>query len=315
MKYDYENLGDDQFEHLTVCICQVILGAGVQGFARGVDGGRDARFNGRAQQIPSGVQPWTGKIIIQAKHTNGFNKKFSDSDFFSTTSSTCVVAQEMPNIKKLFDKREMEYYMLFSNRRLTANGDVALREHLSKSTGLTSDRIMLCGVEQIEMWLKRWPDIAKMADIDPMDGPLIVSPDELAEIIESMAENMKSAAVGIDVPEDRTPLKTKNELNGLTEIFSQNMVKKYLKYTKPIKDFLSQPENDDLKNKYLAAVEEFNMNIIAKKKPGVSFDSVFAYLIKLLTERDPILRANKRLTCTMVFYMYWNCDLGANANA
>ena len=42
MRYAYEDLSDDQFESLIVAICQFLLGAGVQGFATGPDGGRDA---------------------------------------------------------------------------------------------------------------------------------------------------------------------------------------------------------------------------------------------------------------------------------
>ena len=43
MKYAYEDLGEDQFENLIVCICKEIFGIGTQGFAKGPDGGRDAR--------------------------------------------------------------------------------------------------------------------------------------------------------------------------------------------------------------------------------------------------------------------------------
>jgi hypothetical protein len=46
-----------------------------------------------------------------------------------------------------------------------------------------------------------------------------------------------------------------------------------------------------------------------------SFAEVINYLIELLFGRDPILRANKRLTRAIVFYMYWNCDVGLNDDA
>jgi hypothetical protein len=45
MKYAYENLGDEQFEMLIVLLCQKLLGIGVQGFSKGKDGGRDAKFD------------------------------------------------------------------------------------------------------------------------------------------------------------------------------------------------------------------------------------------------------------------------------
>jgi hypothetical protein len=72
MKYAYENLGDEQFETLIVFLCQNILGIGVQGFSKGKDGGRDAKFVGTAELHPSKAAPWNGIIIIQSKHTNGY---------------------------------------------------------------------------------------------------------------------------------------------------------------------------------------------------------------------------------------------------
>jgi len=76
MKYAYEDLGDEQFEKLVVFLCQRLLGIGVQGFAKGPDGGRDAKFVGTAELHPSTAAPWEGITIIQAKHTNGYNKNF-----------------------------------------------------------------------------------------------------------------------------------------------------------------------------------------------------------------------------------------------
>ena len=46
MKYAYHDLSPDQFESLVVAVCQFLLGAAVQGFATGRDGGRDAKFMG-----------------------------------------------------------------------------------------------------------------------------------------------------------------------------------------------------------------------------------------------------------------------------
>ena len=66
MKYAYEDLGEDQFEQLVVLLCRQLLGMGVQGFAKGVDGGRDAKFIGVAQLLPSKAAPWNGTVIVQA---------------------------------------------------------------------------------------------------------------------------------------------------------------------------------------------------------------------------------------------------------
>ena len=121
MKFAYEDLSDDQFEVLIVLLCQRLLGIAVQGFAKGPDGGRDAKFVGTAELHPSKAAPWVGTVIVQAKHTNGYNRSFSELDFYSTSSSNTVVGKEVPRIKKLRDAKQLDHYMLFANRRLTGN--------------------------------------------------------------------------------------------------------------------------------------------------------------------------------------------------
>jgi hypothetical protein len=64
-------------------------------------------------------------------------------------------------------------------------------------------------------------------------------------------------------------------------------------------------------------VEEFQLKIISKRKTFQKFDQVMEYLLDLLFKRDPILnqRKHKRLTRAVLFYMYWNCDIGEVADA
>ena len=68
---------------------------------------------------------------------------------------------------------------------------------------------------------------------------------------------------------------------------------------------------------YESVVDEFQLKITAKRKDYQSFDEVMEYLADLLFNRDPILRqiAHRRLTRAMLFYMYWNCDIGEVDNA
>lgn len=310
MKYDYENLSDGQFEQLVVSICFYLFGAGVQGFATGKDGGRDAKFVGTATHIPSGAAPWVGTAIIQAKHTQGFNKKFSDSDFYSESSASAVINKELPRITALRKANGLDHYMLFSNRRLTAISESKIRAAISKECGIPESSIMLCGVEQIEMWLKAFPQAAVLAEISPIDSPLLVSPEEIADVVEALTDTFASASAAVGESLERVSYAEKNELNGMSDAFSKELLKKYLKHTKMIEDFLADPSNEDLLNKYQAAVEELQLNVIAKRKAHQSFDDIFVYLLRLLCDRDPTLRANKKLTAIVLFYMYWSCDLG-----
>lgn len=311
MMYRYEDLGDDQFETLVVILCRYLLGVSVKGFAKGPDGGRDAKFVGTAQLMPSTVAPWVGTVIVQAKHTNGYNKSFSETEFYSAKSANTVIGEEVLRVKKLRDAKQLDHYMLFSNRRLAGNAEQTITAFLAKETGLPEGSIYLCGIEQLESWLKQFPDVAKLANLDPIDSPLIVSPDELAEVVEAFAAHSALITKTIDAPpEARTPYEVKNTLNQMTPEFAKKQRELYLKDTAQIQAFLAAPENEQLLRAYETAVEEFELKIIAKRKNYQNFDAVINYLVDLLFNRDPVLRQHKRLTRAVVFYMYWNCDIG-----
>ena len=316
MKYAYEDLSEDQFEQLVVLLCRRLLGMGVQGFAKGVDGGRDAKFVGTAELLPSRTSPWTGTVIAQAKHTNGYNRSFSEGDFFNPKSENTVIGKEMPRIVKLREAQQLDHYMFFANRRLTGNAESAIRTHLSKMCGIPESSIMLCGLESLEGWLKEFPDVPGIAKLDPIDSPLIVSPDELSQVVQAFARHMGGAAATIDAPPTpRTLYEKKNEINKMTADYAKSLRKRYLKETAQVKVFLAAPENADLLEMYESVVDEFQLKIISKRKNYQSFDEVMEYLLDILFARDPLLRANKKLTRVMLFYMYWNCDIGEGEDA
>lgn len=318
MKYAYEDLSDDQFERLIVLLCQRLLGISVQGFAKGPDGGRDAKFVGTAELHPSKVAPWTGTTIIQAKHTNGYNRNFSESDFFSTTTANTVLSKEIPRIKKLREANQLDHYMLFANRRLAGNAESEIHEHIAAQCGIPASSIYLCGLEQLEVWLKRFPDVAKEADLDPVDSPLIVSPDDLAEVVQTLARQ-KDCVLALldDPPTPRVTYEQKNILNNMSIEYAKAQRRKYLKETAQIRTFLAAPENIKLLRLYESVADEFQLKIIAKRKDYQTFDEVMEYLVGLLFNRDPVLRqhGHKRLTRAVLFYMYWNCDIGEVGDA
>jgi hypothetical protein len=319
MKYAYENLGDDQFETLIVFLCHELLGIAVQGFSKGIDGGRDAKFVGTAQLHPSTVSPWIGITIIQAKHTNGYNRNFSEADFYSAKpNAKTILGDEIPRIKNLYAKKELNHYMLFSNRRLAANAESEIVSYLSKFSGVPTASIYLCGLEQLEIWLKKFPKVATLANLDLVDSPLIFSPDDLSEVVQAFARQRDAIrALLDDPPTPRVSYTEKNVINKMTEEFAAYQLKKYLKETPQIRRFLAAPENIELLGMYESVVHEFQSKIISKRKDYQTFDAVMNYLLDLLFDRDPILRqhAHKRLTRAMLFYMYWNCDIGKTGDA
>ena len=318
MKFAYEDLSDGQFETLVVLLCQRLLGISVQGFAKGPDGGRDAKFTGTAELHPSKSAPWAGTTIVQAKHTNGYNRNFSESDFFSATAANTVLGKEIPRVKKLREAKQLDHYMLFANRRLAGNAETEIREYIASQCGVPTSSIYLCGLEQLEIWLKRFPEIAREANLDPVDSPLIVSPDDLAEVVQALARQRgEVSALLDDPPTGRVTYEQKNALNNMTVDYAKAQRRKYLKETVQIRAFLAAPENLELLHMYESVVDEFQLKIIAKRKDYQTFDQVMEYLVDLLFNRDPVLRqhAHKRLTRAVLFYMYWNCDIGEVGDA
>ncbi|MFT8555419.1 MAG: ABC-three component system protein [Zymomonas mobilis] len=317
MKYGYEDLSDDQFEKLIVILSQKLLGISVQGFAKGRDGGRDAKFVGQAELYPSKAKPWQGTVIIQAKHTNGINCSFSDTDFHKKNSKSTIIEKEIPRIINLRQMGELDHYMLFSNRKLTGGAESEIRNYISEKCGIPKESICLCGIEQLELWLKRFPDVAEEADLNPLDCPLTVSPDELAEIVEAFVKHqgVVTDSVSDDPPTRRISYAEKNQKNNMTAEYAAEIRKKYLNYTPQIAKFFANPENSDLQKKYEAAVDDFCLKIISKRKNYDSFNELMEYLYDLLIKRDPVLSRNKRVTRTLLFYMYWHCDIGSEPDA
>ncbi|MGB6786570.1 MAG: ABC-three component system protein, partial [Candidatus Acidiferrales bacterium] len=187
----------------------------------------------------------------------------------------------------------------------------------SKPCGVPPDSIYLCGVEQLEIWMKTFPDVPKLAALDLVDSPLIISPDDLAEIIQALARNKEQVRAAFDdPPTPRVPYEYKNKLNYMTKEYATAQRRLYLKETPQIHAFLAAPENVELLSMYESVVDEFELKIIAKRKAYQTFDEVMEYLIDLLFGRDVVLRqhAHKRLTRAVLFYMYWNCDIGENGD-
>jgi len=103
----------------------------------------------------------------------------------------------------------------------------------------------------------------------------------------------------------------------MTASYAKIQQKLYLKETAQIHAFLAAPENDELLSMYESVVEEFQFKIFAKRKDYQNFDEVMEYLLELLFNRDAVLRQrpHKRLTRAVLFYMYWNCDIGEDGDA
>ena len=155
-----------------------------------------------------------------------------------------------------------------------------------------------------------------MLKIQAIDCPLRVSPDDLAEIILSFSSTVTEICHS---PEIETQIKRgkfskKNEQNGLSLDYAKS-IQRDIKHFDEIRTFLSLPVNTGLLYKYQNAAEEFQLKIIANRQDYQSFDKVLNYIYDILVNRDSDLSKNKILTRRMLFYMYWNCDIGTEDDA
>ena len=273
----YFDLSDDQFEKIIVKIGQRLFGAGIMGFSAGKDGGRDAKFIGTAEQYPSTAAPWTGCTIIQAKHTNGINASFSDPTVYSAGKNSGLICDEIPKIRTLSKSGEVQNYLFVSNRKLSGITQPKLAKFISEQTSIPIGNVALAGIEQLDIWLELYLDVRKSLSINPLESPLIVNPDDLANTIEGLREAIKIVAPDEDrsTPKPRTPMAEKNDLNNMTPDFEAALRKLYFGLMQNIQSFLSNPINDDFRASYQEAVEEFNLKIIAKRGEFETFDAVF----------------------------------------
>lgn len=314
--YLYEDLGTEQFEKLVVLICEEIFGAGVTSFSTGPDGGRDARFDGTAQLYPSTSSPWVGKTVIQAKHSIGHDKSCSDPDFFSESRKSSTIPDEVRKIVRLIERGELDNYIVFTNRTLTAGAEERIRTYIARTAGLKKKNVAIVGLENLERYIEKFPDIPERANLDPVDMPLTLDPRDLSEVIESLAEALDVSAgdAPLKLPEPRTALDEKKKLNNLSNNYSNELKARYLKDAGIIYEHLSDPSNHELQRLYEAAAEDIQFKVIAKREEYTSFDDVLNHVIELLLLRSSTLHRGerKRILRCMVFYMYWFCDVGTN---
>lgn len=153
-----------------------MIGKGVRGFSEGPDGGRDARFDGVADDYPSKREPWTGITIIQAKHTSRTDAAYSDNDFKGSGS---VLDKEIPRIKKLVESRKLHHYLLFANRKLGANTDDEIVSRIASECGLALSDVHIAGVEEIDDLLVTYPEIPQRHYLDLLSAPLRITRDNL----------------------------------------------------------------------------------------------------------------------------------------
>jgi hypothetical protein len=309
MRIDYHDLGDEDFDGLVVAICVEILGSGVVPFSSGADGSRDARFEGRAANFPNSTSPHEGKFIIQAKHTENPVAKYSDPDFSGATKSS-VITKELSGIKRLVKDGHLDIYLLFSNRRMSGVIEGPIVSRIKTETG--AKIVELFGIERMDLMLKKHSEALNTFGKQPLRLPLLVTCDDMAEVIIAISENTSSFESAFD-PDSlaRVAFKDKNAANGLSADLAEHIRKTYLPKFADVQSFLSKPGNASLLDRYNSAVHEFNEQIVLHRTHYATFDDVLIRITQLLFLRDGDLARRKPITKLLVYYMYWNCDIAS----
>lgn len=304
----HHNLSDLQFEELVIEFCVELLGNSVQGFSVGKDGGRDARFVGK----PKLIESWNGTIVIQAKHTSGINKSYAESDF-SGESEGSILGEEIPRIAALIKSDELDYYILFSNRRLTGVTDEAIRKRISASTGLNKDHIRIFDESELDRLGKRFPSAIDRADLNPGKGPADIDPQDLAEVITTLAQyknELDELMEGKEPPpEQRITPEEKNKRKGLSDSYFKRHMRPRMVDFPAIRSFLAHPDHQPFVNLYEETAAELEAKLDAWEDDEVQYERLLESLVERLFVRDFDLRKHKRLTRSVISYMYCNCDI------
>ena len=305
MKYPLYELNCDDFEKLVILICNHILGSATIPFAKGKDGGKDGKFIGRANKFPSESNPWDGKIIIQAKHTNAVNAKCSETSFRNILKNEVI-----PAINVLKSNDEIDYYLLFTNRSLSGIQDSKIDKQIQEQTGIPS---LLLAEEKIQMYLNEFPDVVRAAELNRLLLPLEFDESDLRDVIMSLHNYIKKrdAAVLIQTGFEYPGLDKKNALNNLSKHYFDEVLKRSIDDFDKIRRFLSDPINQDMEDLYADAVSELNAKIALNRNQFHEFELVLeACYDNIVRDNADSLKGSKKLVRTLLHYMYCNCDIG-----
>lgn len=307
MDYRLENLSEDEFERLVNTLCQKVLGTGIVDFAKGRDGGKDGRFTGTANEYPSKTKPWSGKFIIQSKHTTNYKASCSDRPFFGNLTST--INTETEKVKKIKANGEVDNYLLFTNRKETGNRETAI-EHIKNTTGLIN--VDIIGKDTIHRWLSQNRNIIKQFGLDKFTMPIEFYDKDIREVITIFHDTLPKIKDKMELILDRPRIELKNRINNLDRSYYENVIVNDLnRYRNQILDFLENPINAEYAQYYEETTIELKRVIETYRDNFDDFKKVFDFLTKYLMDKEPEKLKKYRNTIPAFFhFMYYQCDIG-----
>lgn len=304
IRYPLYNLNDDDFEKLTALICKKVLGPGTIVFSKGTDGGRDGKFTGKANKFPSESAPWEGKFIIQAKHTTIPTASCSDSNFQT------ILKKELPKLKKLKKQNKIDFYIVFTNRKLSGLQDPKIEDLIDENVGVKN---CILGEETIQLCLQEHTEIVKALGLNKLLMPLEFYEKDLQKVVIafSKANIPKEALKTIQSDLKRIPIEEKNELNALGKEYFDNVLKASYSDFDKITSYLNDPKNNEYKIMYDNTIRDLQAKIFLKINNFYAFEEIIEYICDYILDiNDTKLLNNRRLIRVFIHYMYFYCDIG-----
>lgn len=308
-RYDFESLNEAEFEALVVDICQNLFGYGVHAFASGRDKGRDSYFDGTATNYPSSSSPWSGRIIIQAKHTKTNGASCSDNDFSENESS--VLKTEIRRIKEIMKSEHIDGYIVFTNRKMTGGAHPKMTKLLADQLKLS--QVDVRGKEDLDRYIDENQHWVKKYKLTRFQMPDVFYEKDIRDVIVMFKKKtnwISTPPIPSDDSFDYTDKEKKNVLNSVDETYFSEIKEHSLKYFAGIEKFLHDPINSDCLANYLNTVADLRSYVVAHRG-SYSFVDMLETIIHNITgdEGTEIFRV-RALVRVFVHYMYWNCDLG-----
>lgn len=315
MYVPFHDISDDEFEWMVFLICRHILGEGAQYYSKGKDGGIDVYFEGVAEKL----KPISGKCVVQAKHSNSPFSSCSESNFFSESGESSVIHQEVVKIKNLYDEGMLDYYLLFTNRVKSAMIENKIRKYISSYVGIPLSNVRIFAYDEIAAWHAEYEDVGNCVEFPSINRSLDCSIEEMIEIVNefiswSQKEEAQDKSRHIPTQIQRESFKEKNKVNDIDKDESDFLLRHYFSHEANIREMLAVPSREDVRKLYEVATIEIQRKILGYMHKGHNFMEAFNQIIDSLMRYNIDLKRNKIICESILFFMYFNCDIGRRCN-
>jgi hypothetical protein len=302
---------EDYFENLVWHLCVRLFGVGTSKFARGKDGGKDARFVGTAERYPSRTSPWSGTVIIQAKHTQNPIASCSDPEF------QALMKIEKGKICSLKEAGELTHYICFTNRKKSGVKGDKLQKTLRAELALPG--LTIEGIETIQCLLSEFSELITTLGLELPAPSLTIYPEELERLIVFFDQNV-DLFQGPTITPSGQPFEfrqwdEKNVINNLSSGYFQDfIVADSMSHFEAIENFLKNVRNREWQKRYENVAAQFRQKYYVHRDSFPRFEQVFDDIFNRLRIRGQ-LPGNDRLIYVFLHFMYCTCDLGQRGPA